>query len=277
LAGGRGNSFLRAVANVWPHAERTPRHCRALLILAATLAVHLVIALALKPGRNLPHTRTADPGQAALVAVTLHVSPPAAGRVPEPQALTSDLAEATKGAFAGGAVQARATGGHVTDDAAAALNVMRDRARQKNPQIEKNGSTESIPDDKSSILQSAGSDALYLQPRDVTERPQLLQDIVPRIRLNGLDVPTQTVVLRLLISEFGYIDRVDIDKSQLPAPAQKSVTDVFSTLKFSPAKRNGTPVKSQIRIEVALDSVVPVSVISNKQFCDDMAPSNCQY
>lgn len=70
-------------------------------------------------------------------------------------------------------------------------------------------------------------------------------------------VPAQSAVLRLLINESGDIDRVEIEETFLPEYAAHIVTDTFSKIKFHPGKINDIPVKSQLRIVVTLEDVVP--------------------
>lgn len=103
-------------------------------------------------------------------------------------------------------------------------------------------------------------DLLYIRPQDLTEKPQLLQDIEPNLRVTVADFPTQTAILRLLINEMGYIDKVEVDRSRLPEEVEKIVSNVFSTLKFIPGKRNGIAVKTWLKIEVLLENTVRIPV-----------------
>ena len=65
-----------------------------------------------------------------------------------------------------------------------------------------------------------------------------------------------TVVLRLLISETGHVDNVAVVRSQPSGVFEQAALDAFGKARFAPGLAAGTPVKSQITVEVRF---VPVN------------------
>ena len=59
-----------------------------------------------------------------------------------------------------------------------------------------------------------------------------------------------TVVLRLLISETGHVDDVAVVRSQPTGVFEQAALDAFGKARFAPGLAAGTPVKSQITVEV---------------------------
>lgn len=109
------------------------------------------------------------------------------------------------------------------------------------------------PDESEPLIPlPAHAESHYYPTRELSLRPRVTKDVSPAIQFAG--VPAQTVILRLFINEEGSIDRVDTEQSFLPEDMAKNLRDAFSTVKFQPGIREGIPVKSQMRIEVRLDS-----------------------
>ena len=65
-----------------------------------------------------------------------------------------------------------------------------------------------------------------------------------------------TVVLRLLISETGHVDDVAVVRSEPRGVFEQAALDAFGKARFAPGLAAGTPVKSQITVEVRF---VPVN------------------
>jgi periplasmic protein TonB len=59
-----------------------------------------------------------------------------------------------------------------------------------------------------------------------------------------------TVVLRLLISETGHVDNVAVVRSEPIGVFEQAALDAFGKARFAPGLAAGTPVKSQITVEV---------------------------
>lgn len=96
----------------------------------------------------------------------------------------------------------------------------------------------------------------YFRSSELSERPHVVQDIPPDLGGGFVGVPAQAVILRLFINEEGAIDRVASEESYLPPERMAILVEAFSKMKFRPGLRDGTPVKSQMRIEVRLESLV---------------------
>ncbi|HYD81747.1 MAG TPA: hypothetical protein VEC06_18255 [Paucimonas sp.] len=94
----------------------------------------------------------------------------------------------------------------------------------------------------------------YFSSKDLTERPRVLRDIPENLTLTLPDVPPQTAIVRLLINERGAIDRVVMEDSTLPEHAARLVAEAFSETRFHPGRIDDVPVKSQLRIEIALEN-----------------------
>jgi protein TonB len=79
--------------------------------------------------------------------------------------------------------------------------------------------------------------------------PRPLTDIEP-------DYPDMThlregvVVLRLLISERGIVDNVAVVRAEPRGVFEQAAIEAFSKARFAPGLAAGTPVKSQITVEV---------------------------
>lgn len=92
----------------------------------------------------------------------------------------------------------------------------------------------------------------YYLLRELSVRPTVLDDATTRLAFEG--VPAQTVILRLFINEEGGIDRVATEQSVLPEAHAQRLIDAFTQARFLPGQLDGAPVKSQMRVEVRLES-----------------------
>ena len=91
------------------------------------------------------------------------------------------------------------------------------------------------------------------------EKPSILRDIPPEKMAVLPDAPSQPMIVQLLISDQGDIDKVIIEDSELSGQVKQFVIDSFRNVKFRPGKLGGMPVRSQMRIEVSLKSAIPVT------------------
>jgi protein TonB len=80
--------------------------------------------------------------------------------------------------------------------------------------------------------------------------PQPLDDIQPEYP-EGAELRSGIVVLRLLVSETGRVDNVAVVRAQPPGVFDKAAITAFEAARFAPGRLLGTPVKSQMTIEVA--------------------------
>jgi len=95
--------------------------------------------------------------------------------------------------------------------------------------------------------------------------PRPLSDIEP-------DYPDMTrlregvVVLRLLISEKGTVDNVAVVRAEPRGIFEQAAIDAFSKARFSPGLAAGTPVKSQITVEVQFMPINRGARVSGKTY-----------
>lgn len=96
--------------------------------------------------------------------------------------------------------------------------------------------------------------AYYYPPRQLHQKPQVIEDIESNMSLTLPGIETQNVILRLFINELGAIDHVDVEQSSLTTDAVAAVSGAFGKLRFTPGKIDGVAVKSQLKIEVLLEN-----------------------
>lgn len=78
--------------------------------------------------------------------------------------------------------------------------------------------------------------------------PRPLDDIEPEYP--DVHLREGTVVLRLLISDKGHVDNVAVVRSEPRGVFEQAALEAFGKARFSPGLAAGTPVKSQITVEV---------------------------
>lgn len=95
----------------------------------------------------------------------------------------------------------------------------------------------------------------YIDGRLLDQRPIALHQ-------PELDYPAEhtkalsgTLVLQLMISEAGSVDRVETTPGDLPASFSRVAIEAFSKVRFQPGILEGHPVKSQIWIEITFEAV----------------------
>jgi len=97
-------------------------------------------------------------------------------------------------------------------------------------------------------------DLTYYSARDVDVHPRALREIVPdyppgadRQRLSG------KVRLQLKLEADGRVSELEIVHADPPDVFNESAIKAFRDARFSPAQRNGRPVRAQVLIEVLYD------------------------
>lgn len=90
---------------------------------------------------------------------------------------------------------------------------------------------------------------------ELTEKPALIDDPVANLVVRIPGLPPQPVILRLLISEEGEVDRIVVEDSFLAEGIEREVTDAFAKLRFQPGKIGRIAVRSQLRIEARLETM----------------------
>jgi hypothetical protein len=103
----------------------------------------------------------------------------------------------------------------------------------------------------------------YFPVSQLTLRPVVLQDIPANLALDLPDAPAQAAVLRLLINEHGGIDKVIVDESSVPESAAQAIAEAFRSIRFRPGELEGTPVKSQLKIQIVLESMAQPSAAAH--------------
>ncbi len=98
----------------------------------------------------------------------------------------------------------------------------------------------------------------YFKPGELTEKPVFLRDDAPAQPQVLPDISPHPVIAHLLINEGGRIDQVLIEGGLLSEQANRFVQDSFAKTIFSPGRIGGMSVKSQLTIEVRLDSLLQV-------------------
>lgn len=92
----------------------------------------------------------------------------------------------------------------------------------------------------------------YFLSSELTRKQIIVQDVSPIYTQSLSAMAPQSVILRLLVNERGNIDRVLIEESHLPDEVERILIEAFSKVKFDPGLIDDLPVKSQMKIEVAL-------------------------
>jgi hypothetical protein len=95
----------------------------------------------------------------------------------------------------------------------------------------------------------------YFHSSELTEKPQVLFDISATLAASLSSEVAQSTVLRLRINEHGEIDEVIIDASDYSEEEKRSIIAAFEKIKFEPGKINNQPVKSELKIEVAVEKI----------------------
>jgi hypothetical protein len=98
----------------------------------------------------------------------------------------------------------------------------------------------------------------YYRPRELTRRPILLGDAISRLVIELPGFPPVPVILRLLISDDGVVDRVLVEDSYLPEVIETQIVQAFANVRFLPGKIDDTAVRSQLRLEVRLENAAEV-------------------
>ncbi len=104
----------------------------------------------------------------------------------------------------------------------------------------------SDPQDASVPLAAAPDYALGVR---LDPGPRPLDEIEPEYP-DPVHLREGTVVLRLLISDTGHVDDVAVVRAEPRGVFEQAALDAFAKARFSPGLAAGTPVKSQIMVEV---------------------------
>lgn len=95
----------------------------------------------------------------------------------------------------------------------------------------------------------------YFRMSELTQKPVLVSDVASNLILHVPGLPPQPVILRLLISDEGEVDRVVVEDSFLAADIERDVTEAFAKVRFEPGRIGRIAVRSQMRVEARLESM----------------------
>ena len=95
----------------------------------------------------------------------------------------------------------------------------------------------------------AATAPVYRASAGLDPAPRPLDDIAPEFPA-AAGTRGGTVVLRLLLSETGAIDKIEVVRSNPPGLFEAAALAAFGAARFSPGFLAGTPVPSQIMFEV---------------------------
>jgi protein TonB len=95
----------------------------------------------------------------------------------------------------------------------------------------------------------------YYRAAELTERPQPLARVQPRFPEGAPD--TGRLKMRLYINETGVVDAIDITEAEPEGVFEGAAAEAFAAARFRPGHKNGSPVKSQIALEVRFGEPLP--------------------
>jgi TonB family protein len=94
----------------------------------------------------------------------------------------------------------------------------------------------------------------YHTPEVLTVRPRPIETIEPAYPFRTREVVRGRIILRLMINSGGTVDRVLVEESDLGSKFEDAAVSAFAAARFSPGQIDGTPVGSQMRVEVTFES-----------------------
>ncbi|HZW23146.1 hypothetical protein [Noviherbaspirillum sp.] len=103
------------------------------------------------------------------------------------------------------------------------------------------------------IVQPTGP--YYFRLSELTEKPAILQDTATDMVVRVPGLPPQAAILKLLINDEGEVDRVVVEDSFLADEVEQQIAETFNKLRFRPGMIGRIAVRSQLRIEVQLESI----------------------
>lgn len=93
----------------------------------------------------------------------------------------------------------------------------------------------------------------YFPPQELSRKPQAATPIPLDYPENAPPVARNHVVLRLLISEDGDVDKIIVETADVPKELELLARQAFAQAKFQPGLRGDTPVKSQMLVEITFE------------------------
>lgn len=93
----------------------------------------------------------------------------------------------------------------------------------------------------------------YFPPQELSRRPQATAPVPLDYPENAPLVAKNHVVLRLLISEAGDVDKIVVETADVPGELEALARLAFAKAKFQPGLRGETPVKSQMLVDIIFE------------------------
>lgn len=93
----------------------------------------------------------------------------------------------------------------------------------------------------------------YFPPQELSRKPQAAAPIPLDYPENAPPVARNHVVLRLLISEIGDVDKIIVETADVPRELELLARQAFAQAKFQPGLRGDSPVKSQMLVEITFE------------------------
>lgn len=93
----------------------------------------------------------------------------------------------------------------------------------------------------------------YFPPQELSRKPLAAVPVPLDYPENTPLVTKNRVVLRLLISETGDVDKLIVETADVPRELEALARQAFAQAKFQPGLRGKTPVKSQMLVEITFE------------------------
>lgn len=111
----------------------------------------------------------------------------------------------------------------------------------------------------------------YLPAEELDERPLVRTPVHPVFPAYA-PVASGRVVLRLLISEAGTVDKAVAVQADPSGVFEQAAVDAFSSARFTPGRKNGLAVRSELRIELQFGEGPPALAQSHAQNVPNWQP-----
>lgn len=94
----------------------------------------------------------------------------------------------------------------------------------------------------------------YLSAADLEEKPYPREPVIVPYPEALLGKAKGAVVLLLYVDSSGTIDRIDVDRSDVPIEFERSAIEAFQSVQMSPGLAGGIATRAKIKILVEFES-----------------------
>lgn len=115
---------------------------------------------------------------------------------------------------------------------------------------------QAVPDDASeppAVPPLPMKEAPYLAGGELDERPSSANPVIVPFPDAPLDAPKVSGILVLYVGTNGYVDRIEVDESDLPPEFEKAAIDTFLQARMRPGIKDGQPVRARMKILVEFE------------------------